>query len=185
MICFSFSCFDCMMSIILFSRSLICFSVSLSLLFIPLTVFFTSVLELINFISDWVFFIFQAPCYIFHCVYHVYPNLVNMFIAHALNSLSGKLFICVSLLFQEFSFALSSESSWPAFSFRLTFSASMNLGLMLKGCSQVEASLHRCMRPESLLRGLDWTWRCTGSWCLGGGGLERGVLGWGTLRLLL
>lgn len=104
-----------------------------------------------------------------------------MFIAHALNSLSGKLFICVSLFFQEFSFALSSESSWPAFSFRLTFSASMNLGVMLKGCSQVEASLHRLHAPrvpaERTRLDLEESHPfsgCTGSWCLGRGWGWRG-----------
>ena len=46
-----------------------------------------------------------------------------------LNSLSGRLIISVALFFQGFSLALSIESSSSAFSFYLTFSVSMNLGL--------------------------------------------------------
>ena len=54
-----------------------------------------------------------------------FSNSVSILISKALNSLSGELFISVSLfVFQRFSLALSIETSFCAFSSCLTFSTS-------------------------------------------------------------
>ena len=86
----------------------------------------------------------------------IFPNSVNILIPNALNYLSGKLFISVSLFifFQEFSHACSIESSSSAFSFCLTFSASVNLSETATYCglecvSYVGASLYRPCVPSA------------------------------------
>ena len=58
LICFSYCCSDCVVSIFLTSRSFTCSSVLLCLLFIPSSVSFISAIEL--FISDWVFLMFSS-----------------------------------------------------------------------------------------------------------------------------
>ena len=120
-----------------------------------------------------------APCYIFHCVYHVYANLVNMFIAHHWILYLGN---CLSVFHYFFrSFLLLFQVRAVC----LTFSASMNLDEMWcwKGCSQVEVSLYRPHAPSvpTERNRLDWTWRSRtlsqGEPTVGalvGVGLERG-----------
>ena len=105
-----------------------------------------------------------------------------------LNSLSGKWFIFVSLVFQEFSLALSIGNSSSAFSFCLTFSAFVNLSLLLSGRLVLiwECPCTVCMCLIFLVGGLGLIWMqvmsfllslgYAGSYHLVGGGTEdRGV----------
>lgn len=87
-----------MVCIILSSRSLRHSSVTLSLLFIPSSVFFYSSIE--SFISEWVCFVFSSSLLKFSlCTFILFPNSVSIIFSSALNSLSGNLFISVSLFF--------------------------------------------------------------------------------------
>lgn len=47
----------------------------------------------------------------------LFLNLLNIFITNAVNSFSGILFIFASVFFQSFSFAISLENIFSAFSF--------------------------------------------------------------------
>ena len=85
-----------------------------------------------------VLFIFSSSllkCLLFTSI--LSPNSVNIFITNVLNSLSHKLVISVSVLFFQFFFllAVSVKNSSSAFSFCLTFSASMNLGVAVTYCN--------------------------------------------------
>lgn len=84
---------------------------------------------------------------------------------NALNSLSYELFIfCfINHFFEDFSLALSIESSSSAFSSCLTFCVFMNLGeklpvTVLKRSSYVGAFLTHCVHPEPLVWELDFMW---------------------------
>ena len=93
---FLFCCSDSVISNILSSRSLKSSSISLILLFIPFSVFFLLVTEPL--ISYWIFFIFSSFLLKFsRCTSILFPNIVNIHITNALNFLSGKLFVFVSL----------------------------------------------------------------------------------------
>ena len=110
--------------------------------------FFISAIEL--FIFDWVFFIFSSPllkCSEFTSI--LFPNSVNIFITNVLNSLSGKLFISVSLFFQGLSLALSGESHSSAFSFYLTFCASVNLDEIVTCCGLEEVFLSESIHIQT------------------------------------
>ena len=90
------------------------------------------------------------------CSSILFPNSVSILITNALNSLSGNLFTSISLLiFSGVSLALSVETSSSAFSFCLTFSASMNLHETVvicyspEGCPYVAVSLYRLHFPPA------------------------------------
>ena len=93
---------------------------------------------------------------------YLFCNLFSILITNALNSLSGKLCISVSLsIFQGFSLALSFETI-SSVSFCLTFPVSMNLVkqlpiVVLKGSLYVGASLYPSCSPVPLVGELDLT----------------------------
>lgn len=92
-------------SIILSSRSPIYSSVSLSLLLIPYSVFFSFQLLYSLFLtSSFLYFLVpfkKSHCFLFFCLI----QLIFLF-TNALNSLSGKLFISVSLFIYLFIFSV-------------------------------------------------------------------------------
>ena len=117
----------------LFLTLLICSSVSTSLLSTP-CVYFISVI--VSFSSYWFFFIFSCFLLKFSlCSSQFFPSSVSILITNALNSLSGKLFICFIGCFfffpQGFFFLIFSFERNPfVFSFCLTHSVSMKLGYL-------------------------------------------------------
>ena len=98
------------------------------------------------------FCISLLKCLLFRAI--LFPNSVNIFITNVLNSSSGKLFFSVSL----FSLALLIESSSFAFSFCLTFSASVNLDETVKLVLLWEHYYTDSVCPVPLVRELDLTW---------------------------
>ena len=102
-----------MIFIILSSRLGIHSSVSPSLLLVPSSAIFISVIVFLSF--DWFFSIFSSSLLKFSlCSYILFPNSVSVLITNALNFLSGKLFIFISLciFFQVFFLALSIETNF-------------------------------------------------------------------------
>ena len=73
-----------------------CSSVLSSLLLISSTVFFISVI--VFFSSVWLFFILSSTLLKFSLCSPIFPNLVSILITNAMNSLSGVLFISLSLV---------------------------------------------------------------------------------------
>ena len=88
------------------------------------------------------------------CTSVLFPNsgFFFFFFTNTLNSLSGNLFISVSLNFRDF-LLLSIESHFSAFSFWFTFSAFMNLKylplVISKGWSYVVVFLYRLHVPKA------------------------------------
>ena len=120
-------CSDWMISIILFPDHvcallyhLVCFSF--------LLVCFIFKFQILNYLFlIWSFYSSLLKCSLFKSI--IFPNLVNIFITKFwIICLVNYLFLFHYLVFQEFSLVLSIESISSAFSFYLTFSASINLG---------------------------------------------------------
>ena len=141
-------------------RSYIHSSGSLSLLFIPSSVFISAI-EF--FISDWVFFIVYSSLLKFLlCTSILFPNSVNILITNALNSLSGKLFLSISLFFSECFFG---SFNWQQFlcifillnflclyEFRWNSYLLLLEGLFLCGAIPVQVQCVHCLWWES------WIW---------------------------
>ena len=95
---FSFCCSDCVLSIILSSSWLMCSSISSCLLFIPFNVlFFHLSYCILQFWLD-LFILSSSLLKVSLCSSILFPNSVCIPISNALNSLSSKLFITVSLV---------------------------------------------------------------------------------------
>ena len=94
----------------------------------------------------------------------VFPNSVNIFITNVLNSLFVNcLFLFWYLFSWGFSLAFSVESSSSAFSFCLTFSASMKLGEMVTYCGLEGVSLCGSVHIQSACT--QWFWWKSWIWC--------------------
>ena len=79
------------------------------------------------------FFYLLIDVFIVYISFFFFFPIQLFFLTNTLNSLSGNLFISVSLIFRDF-LLLSIESHSSAFSFCFTFSAFMNLGETLTSC---------------------------------------------------